>query len=273
MFLGEPGRTQFDLNFSAFGIPIRVTPFFWVIGFALGYNAAAEEPVWLLIWIGAMFISIAIHEMGHAFAFRRFGIESHIVLYHFGGLAIPSSSFSSYSGVSTGGSLSPKQNIFVSAAGPGVQLVLAAMIFAAVRLSSYSLWSGLPFIPREVIWGDLAEAPLIQNRNLLIALEFFFIINLYWAMLNLLPIYPLDGGQIARELFSMGNPQAGIKNSLILSVATGVAVAIYAFSNEQPYMGFMFAALAFFSFQSLQAYTGGGGGFGGWRGGRGGGGW
>lgn len=271
LFLGEPGRTQFDLNFSLAGIPVRVTPFFWVIAFALGYSDG--QPIWLLMWIGAMFISILLHEMGHSFAFRRFGIDSHIVLYHFGGLAIPSSTFSSYSRFSNTGSLSPKQQIFISAAGPGVQLVLAAMIYAAVRLSSYSLFTGLPFLPREMIWGEFGELPLIPDENLRIALEIFFIINVYWALLNLLPVYPLDGGKIARELFSMHSPHAGIKNSLILSIATCAAIAIYAFSKEQPFLGIMFAFLGFSSFQALQAHTGGGGGFGGWRGGRGGGGW
>jgi stage IV sporulation protein FB len=269
LFLGEPPRTQFDLSFSLFGLPIRVTPFFWVVGFALGYNAFAAEPVWLLMWIGALFVSILIHEMGHSFAFRRFGIDSHIVLYHFGGLAIPSSTLSSSSGFSTGGSLSPKQHIFVSAAGPGVQLIMAGMIYAAVRLSSYSLPIGLPFVPAEFFWGDL---PSIPDTNLREALYIMMQINLYWALVNLLPVYPLDGGQIARELFNMSNPHAGIKNSLILSIATCAAVAIYAISIKQTYLTVMFGVLGFTSFQALQAYTGGGGGFGGWRGGRGGGG-
>lgn len=272
MFLGEPAHTQFDLRFTMAGIAIRVTPLFWIVALVLGYYGSAP-PIWYVLWIAGVFVSILIHEMGHSFAFRRFGIDSHIVLYHFGGVAVPSSSyssFSSYSEAPSAGSLSPKQHIFVSAAGPGVQLVLAAMIYAAVRLSSYSLFSGLPFVPREFLWGDL---PFVPDNNLRMALDVLFQINIYWALLNLLPVYPLDGGQIARELFSMHSPQAGIKNSLILSIATCVIIAVYAISQEQTYLAIMFGMLGFGSFQALQAYTGGGGGFGGWRGGRGGGGW
>ncbi len=47
------------------------------------------QGILLLMWIAAVFVSILIHELGHALAMRRYGISSYIVLYHFGGLAIP----------------------------------------------------------------------------------------------------------------------------------------------------------------------------------------
>ena len=43
----------------------------------------------MAIWTGAVLVSIVIHELGHAIAFRYYGIASDIVLYQFGGLAIP----------------------------------------------------------------------------------------------------------------------------------------------------------------------------------------
>lgn len=277
MFLGEPPRTQFDINFPLFGFPIRVTPFFWIVALVLGYELCRDEPVWLLLWVGAVFFSILVHELGHALAFRRYSVGAHVVLYHFGGVAVPGSSLGGYG---VGGSLSPKQQMVISAAGPGAQLMLAACIYGAVRLSGYTLGiqisethympANLPFLSQEVLWGGFEPLP---NESLQVLFTFLFLPSVYWALLNLLPVYPLDGGQISRELFTMQNAHAGIKNSLILSIATCAAVAIYAFSREQPFLGIMFAVLGFSSFQSLQAYTGGGGGFGGWRGGRGGGGW
>lgn len=266
MLLSEPQRTQFDINFTLFGFPIRVTPFFWVMALVLGYNLCREEPVWLLLWIGAVFVSILVHELGHAIAFRRYSVASRVVLYHFGGLAVPSASYSGRGG----GHLDSRQQIVVSVAGPAAQLVLAGMVYGAVRLSGYSLAFGLPLLPYELVWGNLE---LLPNRNLNIALSFLLLPSVYWALLNLLPVYPLDGGQIARELFAMSNAQTGIKNSLILSAATGFGLAIYAISRQDMMMAILFGMLAFSSFQALQAYTGGGGGFGGWRGGRGGGGW
>jgi hypothetical protein len=60
-------------------------------------------------------------------------------------------------------------------------------------------------------------------------------------------------------LFSLYNPVAGIFLSLILSVVTGAAVAVYGFSQQQLFLAVMFAMLAFSSFQVLQAYSGRGG--------------
>ena len=51
----------------------------------------------LLSWISVMFVSILVHELGHSLVMRYFGQSSHIVLYMLGGLAIPDSSFTSFS--------------------------------------------------------------------------------------------------------------------------------------------------------------------------------
>jgi Zn-dependent protease len=70
----------------------------------------------------------------------------------------------------------------------------------------------------------------------------------------LLPVYPLDGGQIARELFTLKNPRAGIVRSLQLSTGTAVLVAVYALTQEQFWTCVMFGFLAYGSFRTLQNY-------------------
>ena len=99
MLLAEPPRTAYDLHFRLLGIPVRITPFFWVASVLLGWNLAQgfsaqsqgelSVGVALIIWTLAVLLSILVHEFGHALAFRLFGVESDVVLYHFGGLAIP----------------------------------------------------------------------------------------------------------------------------------------------------------------------------------------
>ena len=83
--LGEPARTPYDLQFSIFNFPVRISALFWLVGLITGQGSAQEGVRFLLVWIAALFVSILIHELGHTFAFRYFGISSHIVLYHFGG--------------------------------------------------------------------------------------------------------------------------------------------------------------------------------------------
>src|SRR6185369_13014867 len=79
-------------------------------------------------------------------------------------------------------------------------------------------------------------------------------VNILWGLVNLLPIYPLDGGQISRELFTLGNPRAGVIQSLQLSVGVAVLVAIYGLLQSSLFLCIMFGLLAYSSFQTLQAY-------------------
>src|SRR5436190_12605786 len=90
MFL-EPSRTAYDLNWTMFGIPIRVHPMFWLFSVILGWGAMNLGFSYLLSWVACVFISVLIHELGHVLMGRWFGTEGHIVLYSFGGLAIGSS--------------------------------------------------------------------------------------------------------------------------------------------------------------------------------------
>ena len=85
MLLGEPPRTQADLNFSLLGIPVRVHPLFWLVALLLGRNLGDAGSV--LSWIVAVFLSILIHELGHAAVMRAYGFHPWITLYGFGGLA------------------------------------------------------------------------------------------------------------------------------------------------------------------------------------------
>ena len=74
MLIGEPARTQGDLNFQIGGIPVRVTPWFWIIAVLLGWSSSNNgNPRLLLTWVLAVFASIMIHELGHALAFRYYG--------------------------------------------------------------------------------------------------------------------------------------------------------------------------------------------------------
>jgi stage IV sporulation protein FB len=241
VFLSEPPPTQFDLSFSFFGVPVRISPWFWLATFILGYSAADQGAQTLFIWTMAVFISILIHEMGHAIAMIYYGEYPRVVLYMMGGLAI-----------SEGGRRSSREQVIISLAGPGIELVLAALLILAVRLAGYGYPSVIPFWNDQ--WFDLTGRglpwPPLENLNDF--LHFMLWINVYWALVNLLPVYPLDGGQVARSLLFIWNPRDGIKQSMILSIVTGGIVAAYAISQHQTYMGMLFALLAFDSFQTYQ---------------------
>ena len=92
-------------------------------------------------------------------------------------------------------------------------------------------------------------------------------------MVNLLPVYPLDGGQISRSLLQHYRPHDGLRQSLVLSIMTGICMAVFAwFIWESLFVAFMFGYLAYMSYTMFQMVQHGGfgsGGYGsggGWRG-------
>ena len=71
--------------------------------------------------------------------------------------------------------------------------------------------------------------PWVKFQNLRLAdfLNKVFLISVVWGLVNLLPIYPLDGGQIAREIALWLTPREGIRYSLVLSIIAAVGMAAF----------------------------------------------
>src|SRR5262245_8750995 len=84
-----PAPTRYDLRFAVVGIPVRVHPLFWVMALILG--SVSADLVQLLVWVVVVFVSILIHEMGHALTMRYYGQPAEVILYIGGGLAVPQS--------------------------------------------------------------------------------------------------------------------------------------------------------------------------------------
>ena len=228
MLLGEPPPTQGDLHFSLLGIPVRIHPFFWLVGLMLGMNSRNAQG--MLVWVAVLFVAILFHELGHAFAFRVYGMRPRIVLYGLGGLTSPGDSYGN-----SARRLGTMQNIFISAAGPGAGFLLAAVIIGALRLTNYHIASEL--------FADFVNGLL-----------YFCII---WGIVNLLPVYPLDGGQIAREILLYFSARNGIRQSLMLSVFTATLLAVYGLAIlKQPFIAILFGYLAYSSYTTLQAHGG-----------------
>jgi Zn-dependent protease len=167
-----------------------------------------------------VFVSILIHEMGHVLVGNVFRSYGHIVLYSFGGLAIGSNRLSNR-----------WQRVAVSFAGPFAQFLLLGVVFLVGFL-----------VPRDVRSGLLSSVLL-----------YLFIINLFWPVFNLLPIWPLDGGMIARELFEWASPRDGVRRSLIVSAGIAGVLAVLTLME---YLG-----RPLVNHPLMLLVTGGGGGF------------
>ncbi len=164
--------------FSVAGVPVRVHLTFFLLLAWLGAvywlrggPAAALDG---LLFILLLFASVLLHEFGHVFAARRFGIgTSDVTLLPIGGVAsierIPEK---------------PGQEIAIALAGPAVNVVIAGVILLLV---------GLPAAPTDA--GSLDDPRLGLLHRVAIA-------NLVLAVFNMIPAFPMDGGRVLRALLA-----------------------------------------------------------------------
>ncbi len=196
-------RTPFDLRFRLGPFPVTVNPFFWLGMALLGEPAFRAGFDFGLIWIGCGFVSILWHELGHAVAMRHYGSPARIELLVFGGLAIPA--YPSPSAV---------RRLLIAAAGPAAGFLLMGLIWGSNELTG---WAG-------------------GHAYLGVAYRFLFLINLFWSLFNLLPIWPLDGSRILREGLVLGRArQPDLRTqqvSFSLAVFLGVVGVIVNFGPE-----------------------------------------
>ncbi|KAA0137879.1 MAG: hypothetical protein CME32_19400 [Gimesia sp.] len=224
--LGNVAPTEFDLRFSIFGIPIRVHPLFWVVAAFMGWNPDDLKFTW--IWIACVFVSILVHELGHAIMAKIFGWPPQIILYHFGGLAV----YQPYSGLTT------QRSIIISAAGPMAGFILFGIVWVFRYYSiRFGLWDG--FSPQARGYIGLAFYDLI-------------FINLYWGLINLAPVLPLDGGHICEDICKSVKRYRGDILALQISMVVAGGLAVYFFSQHMRYAGIMFALFGVFNFQMYQ---------------------
>ncbi len=261
LHLLEPKRTNYDIHFRIGSIPVRIHPLFWLIPLMLGIGPDVP-PLHSFIWLGVVTVSILIHELGHALAIRYYGYRPWVTLYALGGLASynPEDEFG-YDPVFVLGEhlrryRNTQRDVLISLAGPAAGFLFAALIIGGIWASGARV---------DFDW-DLAGGRIIQwhidgvhNPSLAVTLHYLLYINIFWGLVNLLPIFPLDGGQISRALLTAQQGSQGIGISLRLGMITGIAMAIIAVllwpAEQKIFGGLMFGILAYQNFTLLQAFN------------------
>lgn len=190
---GSAPRTPYDLHFGLLGFSVRVHPMFWLVSALLGWRG--DRPELTIVWIACVFVSILVHELGHAWMNRRFGGRSEIVLYSLGGYATVSSH-------------STWPNIAILAAGPG---------------AGFLLWGAVVVVERVLDQTGFGNDSLVRYT-----LAVLWYVNLVWGLVNLLlPVFPLDGGRIVGELFVRYDRRRGAERAELLSIGASGAIAVW----------------------------------------------
>ena len=202
------------INFRIGDIPVRVQPWFFLTALLIG----PRDLQGMVLWVPVVLVGVLAHELGHAMAIRRLGLHPVIQLFAFGGLT-------SWYG---GREVTPGKRALVSAAGPAVGLTIGALALAATAALQ----------PSGSIIGPL--------------LLYTVWVNLGWGLLNLLPILPLDGGNIATSFAEMAFGSAGRRTARILSIAACVVLGLIALRFGWMWSAIIAAVLAFSNFQALR---------------------
>ncbi len=269
----EPAPTPLDLRWRLLGIHFRVHPSFWVVALLFGLMSAPRDRalVFVLAWVLCMFASVLIHELGHVLMGRAFGEPGHILLYSMGGYAM-----GMYD------RLERWQRILVSFAGPGMGFLF---LIAVIHVDN-GPWNALMkelFVENRFgrTMLEFLHVPVPLVRDCLLdridpvyfgrpwytsvggLVSFLLVImNLYWNFLNLIPVAPLDGGNILREVSTGVSPHAGLRFALGFGFLIAGLIAVYSIIKMQrrdlPYFGdptfnlIMFGMLAFQNFGMLR---------------------
>jgi Zn-dependent protease len=204
---------------SLFGTQILLEVSFLILTafFVLSYANNRGGMPYALLWAPVLFLGILIHELAHAAAIGAFGFgPSVIILGGMGGATFNQRQ------------AKPWQDMLISAAGPVSSFILAAVPLLIARPSDPLLRAFLPLFS----WA-----------------------NLLWAKFNLLPVGPLDGAGILRNLLALFlAPKMAFAISIWTSIAVGVGVAIYGVMTGWYLLSLLMAWYVASSYRQWQLY-------------------
>lgn len=148
----------------------------WIVYTNLRAGLDASQIGWSVLFILSLFLCVTLHELGHALAARRYGISTKdITLYPIGGVArlerMPEN---------------PKQELVVALAGPLVNVLIMLILMPVILKYDFTTQTN----EKALIIGAANFLPMLG------------VINVWLALFNLIPAFPMDGGRVLRALLS-----------------------------------------------------------------------
>ena len=212
-------RNAWNLG-SISGIKIRLHWSFLMLPIFVYYSTVAEGQVHALTSVAlilTVFGCVLLHELGHAFAARQFGIGTRdIILLPIGGVAslesIPRK---------------PLQELWIAVAGPLVNVVIAAVLMVVLQFVA---------LPNGIA-GFLFNLAAV---------------NIFLVLFNMIPAFPMDGGRVLRSVMAMFMPYT---KATIIAATVGkyCAILFLVFGLINFSTHFMFILLAGFVYVAGQA--------------------
>ena len=208
------------LRFKVGPFPVSVYPWFFLSAILLG---AGYGFGWRMVaWIFVVFVSVLVHELGHAVIGKAFGGRPEIRLEAFGGVTFPQ--FRSRP--------RPGRQFVLSFAGPIAGLLLGALAYGIVRALPPERGSVSAFVMAQFVW-----------------------VSIVWAVFNLLPILPLDGGNMMLAFIEgvRRKPSVAVASWISLVMSLAVAGAVTLIFGPDPFALLWLGLFALQNFQRARA--------------------
>lgn len=199
-------------------IPLRISPMFFLTAAFIGWMNSGMNIIAILIWVVIIFISILIHEFGHALLSKAFGQHPSIELVAFGGLTVPNG---------------PKISLWKE-----FVVVLCGPLFGFILFLVAAYLSQVTGPPMQPIFRVTA------------------MVNLFWTVVNLLPVLPLDGGQLVRIVLEGLFGVKGYRYATICSAVLSLVCGLAGFMFGQIIIGVLFFLFAFQNFDAWRQLRG-----------------
>ncbi len=192
------------MKLRLFGFPVTIGAEFFVVGLFLG--AASGDTKAALTWCVVLFVSVLVHELGHAVVARRLGHRAEIRLHGMGGTT-------HYDG---GPPATWRSEVAIALAGPGFGLLLGGVVWIASR--GRTLPAPVHLFVVDMLWANLA-----------------------WSLWNLAPILPYDGGLAFQAVVERIAPGRGRAIANGVTLVLGLAGLVGCFLLRQWWIGYLYA--------------------------------
>lgn len=210
--------------FWLFSTVVRVRYTFLIVALLIA-GSAGRGLVAILTWMGVVTAGVLLHEFGHVAAARYHRFNPSVELHTMGGVT----RWKTYV------EMAWYEQLSISLAGPAIGFLAGGLLWAALRLSGTSVVS-------PTLWLIVAD---------------FMWINVAWGVFNLLPILPLDGAQALEAVLAhyrlVRDPRRAMR---VVSLVTGIGVAILAFAAGYRWAAILAALFAYNNAQNMRGLRG-----------------
>ena len=192
-----------------YGVDVNVHPtfalvFLWVVyQWGIGPHGGLGAFVLGCLFVVAIFLSVLLHELGHCAMAQQYGIRVlDITLWPFNGVARIEQAPDT-----------PRADLMVALAGPAMNFAIFVALLPALLLLTTAL--GLDaLVPAGELYGAMTPASFIA---------YVALTNLFLALFNLVPAFPMDGGRVLRAALS---PSMGRERATQVAVVLGTGIAL-----------------------------------------------